>query len=202
MPALPVGRAPVSFGLRRLVGGGGGSLVLVSESFEGYISTWRRDSDGRVISLLIELYNVKINLVAIYASLIDRKTFFESLHEFFLPGDGVIVAGDFIFLIVMIAILINLVGFSLLLNIFLIFVPRLILLILFENFIRSRERSLGLTLISLLVRSRLDKVLWCPVVLLLVLRCFSLRHQLLLMCQPEVYWLLKQCMLLFSGWRI
>ena len=30
----------------------------------------------------------------------------------------------------------------------------------------------------------------------------SLCHQLLLMCQPEVYWLLKQCMLLFSGWKI
>ena len=32
--------------------------------------------------------------------------------------------------------------------------------------------------------------------------CFSLRHLLSLMCQPEVYWLLKQCMLLFSGWQI
>ena len=29
-------------------------------------------------------------------------------------------------------------------------------------------------------------------------RCFSLRHLLSLMCTPEVYWLLKQCMLLFS----
>lgn len=77
--------------------GGGGSLVLVSESFEGNVSTWRRDSEGRVISLLIELHSINIDLVAIYAptSSTDRKTFFESLHEFFLPADGVIVAGDF-----------------------------------------------------------------------------------------------------------
>ena len=48
------------------IGRGGGSVVFVSESFEGNISTWRKDTDGRVISLLIELY-VKINLVSIYA---------------------------------------------------------------------------------------------------------------------------------------
>lgn len=71
--------------------------MLVSSSFEGTVLAWRKDSDGRVISLLIDLHGVKINLVAIYAptSLTDRKTFFESLHEFFLPADGVIVAGDF-----------------------------------------------------------------------------------------------------------
>ena len=79
------------------IGRGGGSVVFVSESFEGNISTWRKDSDGRVISLLIDFYNVKINLISIYAptTLTDRTIFFESLHEFFLPADGIVIAGDF-----------------------------------------------------------------------------------------------------------
>ena len=79
------------------IGRGAGSLVVVSKSFEGKITLWRKDSDGRIVSLLIEFHGFKINLVAIYAptSLTDRKTFFESLHEFFLPADGIIVAGDF-----------------------------------------------------------------------------------------------------------
>ena len=79
------------------IGRGGGSLVFVSSLFEGNVLAWRKDSDGRVISLLIELHGVKINLIAIYAptSLTDRKAFFDSLHEFFLPADGVIVVGDF-----------------------------------------------------------------------------------------------------------
>lgn len=69
----------------------GGSVIFISESFEGNISAWR------AISVLIELYDFKINLVSIYAptALTDKKTFFNSLHEFFIPADGLIIAGDF-----------------------------------------------------------------------------------------------------------
>lgn len=68
----------------------------MSELLDGNISVWGKDTDGRVISLL-ELSNVIINLISIYAptTLTDRKTFFNTLHEFFIPADGVIIAGDF-----------------------------------------------------------------------------------------------------------
>ena len=64
------------------IGRGGGSIIFVSELFDGNVSAWRKDTDGRVISLLLELSTVKINLISIYAptTLTDRKTFFDSLH--------------------------------------------------------------------------------------------------------------------------
>lgn len=42
-------------------------------------------------------WSPSINLISIYAptALTDRKTFFDSIHEFFIPADGVIIAGDF-----------------------------------------------------------------------------------------------------------
>lgn len=79
------------------VGKRGGVLVLVNDRFEGKIVSWRRDSEGRVLSLLVVLGDIRLNLVNIYAPavLTERKSFFERLHEFFIPAQGVILGGDF-----------------------------------------------------------------------------------------------------------
>ena len=52
---------------------------------------------GRVISLVFELDGLKINLINIYAPTnpTERKVFFDNLHEYFLPPDAVIIAGDY-----------------------------------------------------------------------------------------------------------
>lgn len=70
---------------------------MVNDNFAGDILSWRKDTDGRILSLLFSINNLKINLVNIYAptNLTDRKTFFENLHDFFLPADAIIVGGDF-----------------------------------------------------------------------------------------------------------
>ena len=75
----------------------GGVGVLIHENLEGKVLSWKRDSSGRVISLLFEIQNQLFNLVNIYAptALIDRKAFFESLHEFFITAQGIILGGDF-----------------------------------------------------------------------------------------------------------
>ena len=72
------------------------------------IVSWKKDSHGRIISILIRSNDVDVNLVNIYAptNLADRKICFDSLHEFlFLPlpssSQGILTA--------MIMLLINLV---------------------------------------------------------------------------------------------
>ena len=53
---------------------------------------------GRVISLVFDLDDLKINLINIYAptNWTEReKVFFDNLHEYFLPSDAVIIAGDY-----------------------------------------------------------------------------------------------------------
>ena len=79
------------------IGKQGGVAILVNENFEGKIISWSKDTDGRIITLLISVNNLKVNLVKIYApsNLTDRKVFFENLHKFFLPADAVIIGGDF-----------------------------------------------------------------------------------------------------------
>ena len=54
----------------------GGVAVLVPPSFPGKIDVWCRDSEGRVISLLV-FCSSRINFINIYAptNLSDRKTF-------------------------------------------------------------------------------------------------------------------------------
>ena len=79
------------------IGKQAGVLVCFYDSFTGSVKNWKRDTSGRIISLLLDLAGTKINLVNIYAPTIltDRKIFFENLHEYFLPSDTRIVAGDF-----------------------------------------------------------------------------------------------------------
>ena len=52
---------------------------------------------SRIVSVLIRSNGVDVNLVNIYAptNLAERKIFFDSLHEFFIPSDAIIIGGDF-----------------------------------------------------------------------------------------------------------
>jgi len=70
---------------------------LDNENFQGKIINSRCDTDGRVLSLLFDLGGSKFNLVNIYAPavLTDRNIFFESLHQYFIPADYIILGGDF-----------------------------------------------------------------------------------------------------------
>ena len=66
-------------------GGGGGLAVLFSKNCDAEVLSWRRDSDGRILSLLIKLDERPINFVNIYVPVVlsDRKEFINNLHEFF-----------------------------------------------------------------------------------------------------------------------
>ena len=62
------------------------------------VSHWRKDPDGRVLSILIEFNSFAINLACSYAPatcLTDRKVFFESIQEYCFPSDAIIFAGYF-----------------------------------------------------------------------------------------------------------
>ena len=50
--------------------------------------SWRKYSSGRVISMLIHYFGCQINLLGIYAPTnpAESKSFFENLHEFFIPA--------------------------------------------------------------------------------------------------------------------
>lgn len=43
----------------------GGIAILVNENFQGEVLSWRKDVDGRIISLLIKFDNFKINLLSV-----------------------------------------------------------------------------------------------------------------------------------------
>ena len=71
--------------------------------------SWKKDSKGRIISILVRIGGFDLNFVYIYAptNLTDRKSLYESLHEFFIPASALVIGGD---LIVMKMRLINLAG--------------------------------------------------------------------------------------------
>lgn len=79
------------------VGKQGGVPILINENSDVNVISWLKDSCGRVLSLLVEIANIRLNVVNIYApvDLTDRKIFFDKLHEFFFPSDHVIIGGDF-----------------------------------------------------------------------------------------------------------
>ena len=79
------------------VGKRAGVLTCFSDSFSGIIRNWKRDVSVEVISLVFELDGLKINLINIYAPTnpTERKVFFDHCHEYFLPCDAVIIAGDY-----------------------------------------------------------------------------------------------------------
>ena len=75
----------------------GGVAILCSEAFRGSVSSWQKDSSGRVLSLLLKTNEVKVNLVNIYAPTVpvERNVFLKSLHKYFFPGASLILGGDF-----------------------------------------------------------------------------------------------------------
>ena len=72
-------------------------MTCLSDSFDYEVVQWKRDTSGRVVSVVIKINDYSINIVNIYAptNLTERKVFFENLHEYFLPSDAIVVAGDF-----------------------------------------------------------------------------------------------------------
>ena len=66
-----------SFGTGRSAG----VAVLFSPNFSGKMSRYVFDSDGRILSVLIQYNNASFNLKN---PISDRKVFFEGLHEYFL----------------------------------------------------------------------------------------------------------------------
>ena len=79
------------------VGKQGGVMTCLSDSFDFEMLHWNRDTSGRIVSVAFKVNGFCINLVNIYAptNLTERKVFFEELHEYFLPSDAIVIAGDF-----------------------------------------------------------------------------------------------------------
>jgi len=74
----------------------GGVAVLFSSSFSGDIGTWEKDSEGRIVSVLISFGNFSYNLVNVYmpTNRSERSTFFLSVHQYFFPRSKIIFGGD------------------------------------------------------------------------------------------------------------
>ena len=72
-------------------------LLLLLLSLLLLVRTRKRDTLGRIISLLFDFNGCSVNLLNIYAptNFTEQKVFFETLHEYFLPSDSHIIAGDF-----------------------------------------------------------------------------------------------------------
>ena len=81
-----------SFGTGRSAG----VAMFVSPRFQGKISRFLFDSDGRVFSALIDFGSCKFNLVNVYApnTVAGLRVFFQNLHQYFLCSCR-IIAGDF-----------------------------------------------------------------------------------------------------------
>jgi len=67
------------------------------ENFEANVISWLKDSCGHVLSLLLQIGNTRVNIINIYAptDLNERKSFFEKLHDFFIPADNCIIGREF-----------------------------------------------------------------------------------------------------------
>ena len=66
----------------------GGVVVLFSSRFTGDVSSWKKDSEGRVVSVLVSIGNFTCNLINIYAptNRLERSTFFSfGTSIFFSP---------------------------------------------------------------------------------------------------------------------
>ena len=72
------------------VGRKGGVAILCSDRFRDRLSVWQRDSDGRVLSLLISFGDINVNLVNFYVPTIpaERRAFLRSAHAYFFPALG------------------------------------------------------------------------------------------------------------------
>ena len=55
--------------------------------------SWKKDSHGCIVSLLVRSNDVDVNLVNIYAptNLVERNISFDSPHDFFIPSSAIII---------------------------------------------------------------------------------------------------------------
>ena len=74
-----------------------GVSLFISRRFDGQVVSWKRDTEGRVISVLINHNDVNLNVVCVYAPTqpTQRGLFLRSLHKFFFTGASLIICGDF-----------------------------------------------------------------------------------------------------------
>ena len=82
-----------SFGIGKYAG----VAIFVSPKFSGKIIRYVHDTDGRILSLLVDFNSFKFNIICLYApnTVSDRKLFFNRLHTFFLSPGDLILGGDF-----------------------------------------------------------------------------------------------------------
>ena len=68
-----------------------------SPNFSGKIIRYVHDSDGRILSLLVDSNSLKLNIICLYApnTVSDRKLFFSRLHTLILSSSDLILGGDF-----------------------------------------------------------------------------------------------------------
>ena len=74
-----------------------GVAVLFAPNFSGIIVRFLFDSNGRILSLLIDFHNLFFNVVNIYSPTVvsERKVFSSDLHNFFLSQGLLLIGGDF-----------------------------------------------------------------------------------------------------------
>ena len=79
------------------VGKSAGVAIVSSSNFTGKIIHFITDSDGRVLSLLVQLDNLKFNLLNVYLpnSVSSRRSLFSCLHDYFISQGDLIIGGDF-----------------------------------------------------------------------------------------------------------
>ena len=68
-------------------------VTFISSKCSDEIVSWKRDSHGCIVSILIRNNDVDVNLVNIYppTNVAERKIFFDSLHVFLIPSAAIII---------------------------------------------------------------------------------------------------------------
>ena len=74
-----------------------GVAVLFANNFDFKINAVHKDKDGNYLNLQIEMYNLKINLITIYAPNVDNPNFFRTIENLILHSDADynLLCGDF-----------------------------------------------------------------------------------------------------------
>ena len=74
----------------------GGVAILFSNRFVGEICSWKKDTEGRVLSVNVCFVNANFNLVNVYAPTnhLERSQFYLSVRQYFFPHSRVVLGGD------------------------------------------------------------------------------------------------------------
>jgi len=75
----------------------GGVALLVKENSCFKVKQWKKDSSGRIVSVLAAIGDQRFNFVNVYAPTNprERKGFLDTIHHFFFPNAFKHIAGDF-----------------------------------------------------------------------------------------------------------